>query len=297
VHLNPLPLTFQVNDPKNKQRRGAGVLCDHPCADPEPCLDWHASMPLAVMLGVLLAFVLLTTPALAQQAAPPTGNQLPSADDDITRFVRRALADTEDVWERVFRDAKRTYEQPKLVLFSGATHTACGMGEAVAGPFYCPVDRRIYLDLDFFRELLEEHKSPGAFAQAYVIGHEVGHHVQNLLGIEAKVQAQTRRAQERGDKRAVNDLSVRTELQADCLAGVWAYLGNKLHMRLEPGDIESGLNAASQLGDDTLQKRAQGTVVPETFTHGTAAQRMRWFREGLKSGQLRACDTFGVKVL
>jgi predicted metalloprotease len=243
---------------------------------------------------VLLLFCLLlqTTAAVPQQKEEPS-----KASVDEAAFVSRVLADTEDVWDRVLREGGRTYEKPKLVLFSRATHTACGLGESIIGPFYCPRDRKIYLDLGFFRELREEHKAPGEFAQAYIIAHEVGHHIQNLLGIEARVQALQAQAQKRGDQITVNLLSVRAELQADCLAGIWAYRTNQMSMRLEPGDIESGLNAAAQIGDDTLQKRAQGIAVPETFSHGSAEQRMRWFRNGLENGRLSACDTFNAKAL
>jgi predicted metalloprotease len=249
-----------------------------------------------IVLQFVLCFLLQTTAAIPQQAA--SQKEVPSkAGDDAVTFVSRVLGDTEDVWDRVLREGGRTYEKPKLVLFSGATHTACGLGESIAGPFYCPRDRKIYLDLGFFRELREEYKAPGAFAQAYVIAHEVGHHIQNVLGIEARVQELQALAQKRGDQITVNLLSVRIELQADCLAGLWAFRTNQMNMRLEPGDIESGLNAAAQIGDDTLQKRTQGIAVPETFSHGSAEQRMRWFRNGLESGRLSACDTFSAKTL
>jgi predicted metalloprotease len=249
-----------------------------------------------IVLQFVLCFLLQTTAAIPQQAT--SQKEVPSkAGDDAATFVSRVLGDTEDVWDRVLREGGRTYEKPKLVLFSGATHTACGLGESIAGPFYCPRDRKIYLDLGFFRELREEYKAPGAFAQAYVIAHEVGHHIQNVLGIEARVQELQALAQKRGDQITVNLLSVRIELQADCLAGLWAFRTNQMNMRLEPGDIESGLNAAAQIGDDTLQKRTQGVAVPETFSHGSAEQRMRWFRNGLESGRLSACDTFSAKTL
>ena len=249
-----------------------------------------------IVLQFVLCFLLQTTAAAPQQATSQ-GEAPSQASDDAATFVSRVLRDTEDVWDRVLREGGRTYEKPKLVLFSGATHTACGLGESVAGPFYCPRDRTIYLDLGFFRELREEYQAPGAFAQAYVIAHEVGHHIQNLLGIEARVQALQALAQKRGDQITVNLLSVRIELQADCLAGIWAYRTNQMNTRLQPGDIESGLNAAAQIGDDTLQKRTQGTAVPETFSHGSAEQRMRWFRNGLDNGRLSACDTFSAKTL
>jgi hypothetical protein len=218
-------------------------------------------------------------------------------DDEMSRFVRRVLADTEDVWDGVFRAAGRRYEKPTLVMFSGATRTECGVGQTAMGPFYCPLDRKVYIDLDFYRELKERFHAPGDFAQAYVIAHEVGHHVQQQLGVAEKVQMLKQQAMARGDQVRANALQVRMELQADCLAGVWASLNDQMKSRLQPGDIESGLNAAAQIGDDTLQRRAQGRVVPEAFTHGSAQQRVRWFKRGLESGKTQACDTFGVSDL
>jgi uncharacterized protein len=245
--------------------------------------------------GLVLWFLLQTTAAAAQEATPQK-EQPSKTGDEVVDFVSRVLGDTEDVWDRVFREGGQTYEKPKLVLFSRATNTGCGLGESVTGPFYCPRDRKIYLDLGFFRELREEYKAPGDFAQAYVVAHEVGHHVQNLLGIDAKVQALQAAAQRRGDEITVNLLSVRIELQADCLAGIWAHRTNQMKARLEPGDIESGLNAAAQIADDTIQKRTQGIAVPETFSHGSAEQRMRWFRNGLESGQLSERNTFSSET-
>jgi predicted metalloprotease len=240
-----------------------------------------------------------TSPGSRSPLDIPTGRQprVAAQNDEMSRFVRRVLADTEDVWDRVFQAAGKRYEKPTLVLFSGATRTECGIGQSAMGPFYCPVDRRVYIDLDFYRELKDRFNAPGDFAQAYVIAHEVGHHVQQLLGVGDKVQALKQQALQRGDQVRANGYQVRMELQADCLAGVWASLDNQLKNRLEPGDIESGLNAASQIGDDTLQRRAQGRVVPESFTHGSSKQRVRWFKKGLDSGQTQACDTFGVAEL
>jgi hypothetical protein len=211
-------------------------------------------------------------------------------DEENARFVKRVLADTEDVWTKVFQESGKSYEDPKLVLFRGATPTACGTGDARMGPFYCPLDRKVYIDLAFFEELTRRFKAPGQFAQAYVVAHEVGHHVQTLLGVSAKVREQ----QQRADQRKANELQVRMELQADCLAGVWANRTNQMRQRLEPGDIEGGLKAAAAIGDDTLQRQAQGRVVPETFTHGTSAQRVRWFSKGFETGQPPACDTFAA---
>jgi len=223
----------------------------------------------------------------------PTQQQPLSPQDEANaRFVKRVLADTEDVWNRTFQDAGRKYQEPTLVMFRGMTPTACGTGDARMGPFYCPLDQKVYIDLVFFDELKRRFNAPGEFAQAYVVAHEVGHHVQTLLGVAAKV----REAQQRDPRRA-NEMQVRMELQADCLAGVWANRTNQMKQRLEPGDIESGLRAAAAIGDDTLQKQTQGRVVPESFTHGSSAQRVRWFTAGFQNGQMQACDTFGAGTL
>jgi predicted metalloprotease len=223
-----------------------------------------------------------------------SGPQQPLSPQDEAngRFVKRVLADTEDVWNKTFQDSGRKYQEPKLVLFRGGIPTACGTGDARMGPFYCPVDQKVYIDLVFFDELKRRFNAPGEFAQAYVVAHEVGHHVQTLLGVSDRV----RDAQQRDPRRA-NEMQVRMELQADCLAGVWANRTNQMKQRLEPGDIESGLRAASAIGDDTLQKQTQGRVVPESFTHGSSAQRVRWFSKGLEAGQMQACDTFGAGAL
>jgi len=210
--------------------------------------------------------------------------------DDAARFVSMVLADTEDTWTAVFNSGGRRYQAPRLVLFSGATQSACGLGQAAMGPFYCPADSKIYLDLSFFNELRDRFGAPGDFAQAYVIAHEVGHHVQNQLGVSAKVQE----ARQRLSEREGNLLSVKLELQADCLAGVWAHHADRSRQVLEAGDVEEALAAAAATGDDHLQKQARGYAVPDSFTHGTAAQRAQWFRNGLNAGTLRACDTFSV---
>lgn len=228
------------------------------------------------------------------QTAPDHAAQAPPANDAQAKFVSQILRSTETVWTEVFREKGKTYTEPKLRLFRDSFPTACGLGQAAAGPFYCPEDRIVYLDLGFFDVMTKRLGAPGQFAHAYVIGHEVGHHVQDLLGILGTVNAQRGRA---GDAQA-NALSVRIELQADCFAGVWATRSQKQHgWRLESGDIESALNAASQIGDDTLQRRARGTVVPETFTHGTSAQRTAWFKRGVDSGQIEACDTINAPSL
>ena len=225
-----------------------------------------------------------------QVQAPATPAAKPS--DALGRFVAVVLADTEDTWRAVFRAAGSTYREPKLVLFSGSYPTACGMGQSAAGPFYCPADQKVYLDLAFFRLLHERFRAPGDFAQAYVIAHEVGHHVQNLLG----VMERTSRLRQRMSAAESNRLSVRIELQADCFAGIWAHHAQQLRQILEPGDLEEALRAASAIGDDVLQKQAQGHAVPDSFTHGSAAQRVRWFRTGFERGSLQHCDTFDAGV-
>ena len=203
-------------------------------------------------------------------------------------FVSVVLADTEDTWKEIFRQEGRTYEEPDLVLYSGAVQSACGMGSAAMGPFYCPGDRKVYIDLAFFDELRRRHGAPGDFAQAYVIAHEVGHHVQNLLGISDRV-----RSAQRGLGTAeANALSVKLELQADCYAGLWGNHADRSRQVLEAGDIEEALNAASAIGDDRLQRQGSGYVVPETFTHGTSQQRVDWFRRGIERGDIGSCDTF-----
>ena len=209
-------------------------------------------------------------------------------EDELGRFASVVLRSTETVWERELGRRGTPYEKPKLVLFSDAVESACGFNSAAVGPFYCPPDRKVYLDLSFFAELAKRFGAPGDFAQAYVIAHEVGHHVQNLLGISDKVMA----ARQRMDEAGANAISVRVELQADCFAGVWGYHANRDENLLEPGDIEEGLRAASAIGDDTLQKHAQGYTVPETWTHGSSEMRTRWLRRGLERGDPTSCDTF-----
>ncbi len=222
------------------------------------------------------------------------GGQAVRSEDDMKRFVSRVLADTEDVWGKIFAGFGRRYNEPSMVLFTGSTRTACGAGLAAMGPFYCPLDRKIYIDLGFYDQLKRRFDAPGDFAQAYVIAHEVGHHVQKQLGIADKVQELKRSL---GESDA-NALQVRMELQADCLAGVWAAnLNQQVRNRLEPGDIQEGLNAASQIGDDMIMKRTQGYVVPDAFTHGSSEQRVRWFRMGLQSGDIASCDTFNSSSL
>lgn len=226
-----------------------------------------------------------------QTASAPA--QRPPADDRMASFVSTVLADTEDVWKDVFTQAGGTYQEPKLVLFRGTTSTACGAGQAAMGPFYCPADRTVYIDLGFYETLQNRLGAPGDFAQAYVISHEVGHHVQNLLGITEKMD------QMRGRVSQVeyNALSVRLELQADCFAGVWANHAQASRQLLEAGDVEEAMNAAAKIGDDALQRAGGGQVVPDSFTHGTSAQRQRWFDIGLKNGSVKRCDTFSAAQL
>jgi uncharacterized protein len=221
------------------------------------------------------------------KGAAPQGGQ-----DELGRFTRRVLADTEDVWKRVFEASGQRYKEPTLVMFTGSTRTACGQGMAQMGPFYCPLDQKVYVDLSFYDELRRRFHAPGDFAQAYVVAHEVGHHVQTLLGVADKVQEM-----KQAYPRESNQIQVRMELQADCLAGVWANLNNQLKNRLQPGDIESGLNAASQIGDDMIQRQTQGQVVPESFTHGSSAQRVKWFKAGFEGGNMQVCDTFRARQL
>ncbi|MGD0503078.1 MAG: neutral zinc metallopeptidase [Steroidobacteraceae bacterium] len=250
---------------------------------------WFLGVNPLQILGLLSA-----DNSASQQAVPNQPAEAPPSNDPQVKFVSQVLRSTETVWTAAFQERGLTYEEPKLRLFRDTYATGCGMGEAAAGPFYCGEDRIVYLDLGFFDVMTQQLGAPGQFAHAYVIGHEVGHHVQNLLGILGKVNAQRERA---GEAQA-NALSVRLELQADCFAGVWATRSQQQQgWRLEPGDIESALNAASQIGDDTLQRRARGTVVPDTFTHGTSAQRVAWFRRGVTSGQIDGCDTFSAPNL
>ena len=223
----------------------------------------------------------VSTQQAPMQSSPATDKQ--------TRMVRTVLADTEDVWTKLFAERGGTYAKPKLVVYSGATGTACGTGQAASGPFYCPADQDVYIDLSFYSLMQEQFGVSGEFAQAYVIAHEIGHHVQKQLGISDKVHA----ARDSSSEREANAMSVRLELQADCFAGVWAFHGNQARGILEGGDVEAALKAAAAIGDDALQKKSQGRVIPDSFTHGTSEQRARWFSKGLKSGQVDDCNTFG----
>ncbi|MFT4194175.1 neutral zinc metallopeptidase [Ottowia sp.] len=229
-------------------------------------------------------------PAVVQQQGPA---KAPPAEDKGAAFVSTVLASTEDAWSQVFAQANARYTPPRLVLFRGATPTACGTGQSAMGPFYCPGDQKVYLDMDFFDTLSGQLGAPGDFARAYVVAHEVGHHVQNLMGLTDKVDAMRGRVSQAQQ----NALSVRLELQADCFAGIWANKSQQARSWLEQGDIESAMNAASKIGDDALQKRSQGYAVPDSFTHGSSAQRMRWFSQGFKTGSVQACDTFGAQSI
>lgn len=231
------------------------------------------------------------------QAGPQeqTGTAQTGTPDPEEDFVSRVLRSTEDTWAVIFRDdLGRTYQDPKLVLFTDVAESACGYAQSASGPFYCPNDRKVYIDLGFYQELKDRFQAPGDFAQAYVIAHEVGHHVQNLLGISSQVQHARQQAGSRGES---NALSVAQELQADCYAGIWANRANSMKQILESGDVEEGLNAASAIGDDRLQRETRGYVVPDSFTHGSSAQRVRWFRRGLQSGHLQDCDTFNAPAM
>ena len=227
-------------------------------------------------------------PAQVQQQGPA---HRPPADDQMAKFVSTVLADTEDVWKDVFAKNGKTYSNPKLVLFRGSTQTACGQGQAAMGPFYCPGDQKVYIDLGFYETLKNRLGAPGDFAQAYVISHEIGHHVQNLMGISAKMDQMRGRV----SRVEYNGLSVRLELQADCFAGLWAHNAQISRQILEQGDVEEAMNAAAKIGDDALQRSSGGAVVPDSFTHGTSAQRQRWFDTGLKTGSVKACDTFSAR--
>lgn len=268
---------------------------------------------LGLVVVVVLALVFGVDPMVLLQGLPAGGGpggggslggsmsggsavesrQVPPGQEELADFVSVILADTEDTWNTVLARYDMDYQEPNLVLFTDAVQSACGFANAAMGPFYCPGDRKVYLDLGFFNELKQRFQAPGDFAQAYVIAHEVGHHLQNLLGIEAKL----RQAQQQVGKREANALSVMMELQADCLAGVWAQHANSSRQLLEEGDIEEGLNAASAIGDDRLQRQSGGRVVPDSFTHGSSEQRVRWFKRGFTEGQIESCDTFSASSL
>ncbi len=249
---------------------------------------------IALYFGVDPSIVLqqnpLQVPGPSSRSAPTTSGP---EENRLAEFVAVVLADTEDVWHELFRSMGKTYEEPTLVLFSEAVESACGLASAAVGPFYCPADGKVYIDLSFYRDLQTRFGAPGDFAQAYVIAHEIGHHVQNLLGIADKVQS----LRERASQTEANRLSVMMELQADCLSGVWAYHAHRTRNILEEGDIEDALNAASSIGDDRLQRQSGGYVTPDSFTHGSSAQRMRWFKRGFDTGNVGQCNTFSGESL
>jgi predicted metalloprotease len=255
---------------------------------------------LGAIVLVVVAMLFGVDPRLLLQGVPDGGGgaavepyQPTPEEARLADFVRVVLGDTEDTWTELFRAAGGTYELPVLVLFSGSVRSACGYADAAVGPFYCPGDHRVYIDLSFYQEMQTRFGAPGDFAQAYVIAHEVGHHVQTLIGVAEQVHA----ARGRATQEEANALSVRQELQADCFAGVWAFHAQRARNILEQGDLEEALNAAAAIGDDRLQRQSQGYVVPESFTHGTSEQRMRWFREGFRTGETARCDTFQAPTL
>ena len=248
---------------------------------------WVFGINPLTILGALSGGELM---APTEQSAPASTGQ---PGDQMGQFVAAVLGGAEDVWPTQFQQAGGQSQKPRLVLFRGATPTACGTGQSAMGPFYCPGDQKVYIDLSFYDTLRQQLGAPGDFAQAYVIAHEVGHHVQNLMG----VTDQMAQARQRVSEREYNALSVRLELQADCFAGIWAHHNHQSKAILEPGDIEEALNAASAIGDDALQRKSQGMVVPDSFTHGTSEQRQRWFHKGLESGSVKACDTFNTRSL
>jgi len=248
----------------------------------------------AMYFGVDPSFLIQ---GMQQANVPASGGRQPTAEelekDPLADMISVVVADTEDVWTEIFAAGGQRYRQPKLVIFTGTTPSACGRGQAAMGPFYCPADQKAYIDLSFYDDLRSRFGAPGDFAQAYVISHEIGHHVQNLLGVSGKVHEMKQRL----DKAEANRLSVKLELQADCFAGVWANRAHRARNILESGDVEEALNAANAIGDDRLQRQGRGTVVPESFTHGTSEQRQRWFRIGLENGDPDSCDTFSAARL
>jgi predicted metalloprotease len=258
---------------------------------------------IGIVVIALIAMFLGIDPSVvmqgAQQANVATAPQqrvetkAPGREDQMADFIAAVLGSTEETWTEIFARGGKKYDKPVLVLFSGAVQSACGFAQAAVGPFYCPADNKLYIDLAFYRDLQDKFRAPGDFAQAYVIAHEVGHHIQNLLGIAEQV----RRAQSRAGAREGNTLQVRMELQADCFAGIWAATANRKRRILEPGDIEEGMRAAAAVGDDRIQMASRGYVSPESFTHGSSEQRMRWFKRGLESGDIRVCDTFAAQQL
>ena len=258
----------------------------------------RAGVPITGGVGLIVVLIIAALTGvnplqLIGGGAPAGGGEGPPADDPMRDFVSAVLGSTEETWTQLFSAAGQTYREPALVIFSGATSSGCGTGQSAMGPFYCPLDQTVYIDLTFYNDLRQRLGAPGDFAQAYVIAHEVGHHVQNLLGTMEQVQSMRSRQGEA----AANEMSVRVELQADCYAGLWAHHAQRARQILETGDVEEALGAAAAIGDDRLQRQSQGTIVPESFTHGTSEQRVRWFRQGLERGDTRSCDTFSASTL
>ncbi len=272
-----------------EDRRGGGGL---PIGGKSIGVGTIALALVAMYFGVDPSVVLNIGQGLNQQA-PVEAKAIPK-DDPMAVFVAKVLGSTEDTWGKIFASAGKQYPAPKLVLFSGQTPTACGSGQAAMGPFYCPGDQKVYIDLQFYQEMKSRFNAPGDFAQAYVIAHEVGHHIQNLMGTSDKVQQARQSARNEAE---ANQYSVRLELQADCYAGVWAHHADGANRILEAGDVEEAMTAAAAIGDDALQKQAQGYAVPDSFTHGTSQQRVRWFNQGLKVGDVNKCDTFSTNAI
>ncbi len=251
---------------------------------------WMMGVSPSTILSMLMGGdIVMPQQTQTTQTTRTTNTQRSAAEEEMASFVKVVLAETEDVWGQIFKSAGQTYPEPSLVLFSGQVQSACGFASAATGPFYCPGDKKVYIDLDFYNELKTRFEAPGDFAQAYVIAHEVGHHIQNLTGVLPKFN-EMRRSMSTVE---ANQMSIRVELQADCYAGVWGYYTNQKGL-LERGDLDEALNAATQIGDDALQKRTQGYVVPDSFNHGTSAQRKKWFQRGYEAGKVSACDTFSV---
>ena len=282
-----------------EDRRGMRIGGGRGFGFPGGGLGIAAAAVVALLLGVDPRIIISTVGTLSgmtQNQSPVASTEAVQAnpqDEKTKKLMSVVLASTEDTWRQIFQHSGSRYQDPKLVLYSGLVQSACGFGQAAMGPFYCPGDQKLYLDMSFFKDLANRHNAPGDFAQAYVVAHEVGHHVQNLLGIADQVTT----AQQRGGKAQGNQLQVRMELQADCFAGVWANYANQMRNILEPGDLEEALAAASGVGDDRLQRQTQGYVIPESFTHGSSEQRVRWFTTGFKSGNPQQCDTFKAASL
>lgn len=249
----------------------------------------------AQFMGVDLGAIMGGSPMTAQMPAGSGQRQAPpsAAEDELADFVSVVLADTEETWHQLFSQMGGRYKEPTLVLYRGAVKSACGLGQAAMGPFYCPGDQKVYIDLSFYDDLRSRHGAPGDFAQAYVVAHEIGHHVQTLLGISKQVHA----AKSKVSEVQANQLSVRQELQADCFAGIWGHYADRARNLLEQGDLEEAMRAAAAIGDDRLQKQGRGYVTPESFTHGSSEQRVRWFRKGMAEGSVKACDTFSARSL